>query len=738
MFIKSRKKIFFYSVLFFLPIFVLLLLELSLRLFSYGDDLSLFIPSADSKYLTCNRVVGKRYFSKFEQTTPLYDIFLKEKPENGYRIFVLGESTIQGFPYDANVTVTRILQKRLKDIFPDKTIEVINLGMTAINSYSLLDLTDELLQQEPDAVLIYTGHNEYYGALGVGSMESGSIPGWLKKTHLKFIHFRTYQLLQNTVSGIYKLFNPLSENEAKETLMQQMVGRNIIPYGSEMYKAGLTQFRENMNELLEKLTDKHVPVIISDQVSNVKDLYPFYSVSIKNYESADSLYKEANHLEADSLYKEANEKYVLAKDMDAIRFRAPEDLNKIIDTLVNSFGIYKLSVKSVFENNSPHGLVGNNLISEHLHPNIDGYFLMADAFLNALRDHGMIGKTWDSTLIRPWKFYRKNWGFTELDSTIAYLRVQNLKSGWPFKPDTTVNNFIFTYKPKGKIDSLAFLALKYSNISVEKVHKDLAEYFKSIGDLKRASKEYLSLAYLHPFNSSYYHYAADLASKTKDYDNAIRILEDSPFPDTSAFAQFNLASIYFSSEKYNKALSCVDKLLKINLSSENILLAEKLKYKIQKALKFNDEAEKTLTLIKKIEPGFNGDDEKKTVLILIPEKIKPYLEKAERLRKNGKFPEALAVLNEANSIKETAYANLLIGKILLRQNNLSSLYYFEKAYKEIKDDPTLSYNLCLLYLMKKDFPKAKDVMNNFVRIKGKDDPQSEQLLTLYEKQIEKK
>ena len=26
--------------------------------------------------------------------------------------------------------------------------------------------------QEPDAVLIYAGHNEYYGALGVGSTES--------------------------------------------------------------------------------------------------------------------------------------------------------------------------------------------------------------------------------------------------------------------------------------------------------------------------------------------------------------------------------------------------------------------------------------------------------------------------------------------------------------------------------------------------------------------------------------
>jgi len=37
--------------------------------------------------------------------------------------------------------------------------------MAAINSYALLDMVDEVIQQSPDAVLIYTGHNEYYGAL---------------------------------------------------------------------------------------------------------------------------------------------------------------------------------------------------------------------------------------------------------------------------------------------------------------------------------------------------------------------------------------------------------------------------------------------------------------------------------------------------------------------------------------------------------------------------------------------
>ncbi len=729
----SGKRIFFYTVLIIIPVLVVMLLELGLRLFSYGDDLTLFISSSGEKYLTCNRVVGKRYFSKFEQTTPLYNFFLKEKPENGYRIFVMGESTVQGFPYDANVAVSRILQQRLQDIFPNRTIEVINLGMTAINSYTLLDFADELLQQKPDVVLIYAGHNEYYGALGVGSMESGSIPGWIKKLHLKLAHLKTYQLLQNTISGIYKIIFPVSEDEAKETLMQQMVGKNIIPYNSELYKEGLKQFHENMSGLLQKLRKVNVPVIISDLVSNIKDLPPFYSISDGKYESANSLYIEARQLEADSLFERAKEKYFKAKDLDAIRFRAPEDLNKIISELADSFGCYHLSIKSIFEKYSPNGLVGNNLMTEHLHPNIDGYFIMADGFVNALHENKMIEKKWDTLRIKPWAFYRNNWGFTELDSMIAVLRIKNLKSGWPFQPVTTINNFIFTYKPNGVIDSLAFMAVKYDDISIERVHKDLAAYYQSIGDLKQASEEYLSLAYIYTNKTSYYYLAGDLANKAKDYDNATRIFLESPNSDTSEYVQMSLASIYFAQGKFKEALLSIDKLQMINLSEENFLLSEKLKYKIQKTSGLILEAEKTLGSIKKLEPGFNESGEGKTLLILVPEKVKYYIEKAEKLRKNGQLNEALSVLAEANSIQETAFANLFIGKILLKQNNLNALNYLEKAYKEIKDDASLTYNLSLLYLMKENFTKAEDVMNDFIKLKGVDDPQFQKLIALYEK-----
>ena len=42
-------------------------------------------------------------------------------------------------------------------------------------------------------------------------------------------------------------------------------------------------------------------------------------------------------------------------------------------------------MKAIFVDHLPCGLIGHNLILEHVHPNVDGYFLMADAFFSTMR-----------------------------------------------------------------------------------------------------------------------------------------------------------------------------------------------------------------------------------------------------------------------------------------------------------------------------------------------------------------
>jgi len=196
-----KRKIVFVLIQLLIPFIIIFLVELSLRLIHSGDNLSLFQKSNHYKgYYEINRSVGKRYFTKLPATSSINDLFLIEKPDSCYRIFILGGSSAQGFPYQSGVSFGRILNYRLQDAFPDKLIEVVNLAMVATNSYTQADFIDEVLKKKPDAILIYAGHNEYYGALGVGSVENGGNVRWMKILNLRLVHLRTYQLLQRIIS----------------------------------------------------------------------------------------------------------------------------------------------------------------------------------------------------------------------------------------------------------------------------------------------------------------------------------------------------------------------------------------------------------------------------------------------------------------------------------------------------------------------------------------------------------
>ncbi len=488
-----------------------------------------------------------------------------------------------------------------------------------------------------------------------------------------------------------------------------------------------------MGKLIVRLKDANVSVIISDLVSNVGDQPPFRSLRFGAYPPADSVYSDAKGLEARQGFADAKREFIEAKDLDAIRFRAPEDFNTILTHLADSLGVYRVSVNSLFEQHSLHGIVGDNLMADHLHPNIDGQFLMADGFLNGLREHGMIEERWDTSRIESSAYYRNSWGCTQLDSMIAVLRIKHLKAGWPFQPETTVNNFRNTYRPHGIIDSLAFMAIQFVDFNSIMAHQKLASYYEGIGDYDHASREYLSVAYTAPLDVSSYYYAADLAARARDTSDAIRSLRESPGSDTSSYAQFTLASLYSSQRNNQEALSCIDKLESLHLDNSVMLRVQKLKYKVLKDSGDSSDAEQTLAVIKNIDPAFTESNKAGEIMILMPDKIKPYIDKANAMLKVGQVSEALDVLKEANNIREIPYTDLLIGKILFAQKNIDALPYLEKARVELKDDPSLLYRLCVLYMIKRDMTKATSAMNDFAKLQGENNPQYKQLKTIFGK-----
>ncbi len=511
-----------------LPLLLLCSLEICLRTFNYDGNLDVFIegPEGHNGFIRCNPNVARRYFSTqmINLPTPPKQLFLKQKPKNGYRIFVLGESSAAGFPFGNNASFPNILERGLSNAFPEKKIEVINIALSAINSYTLLDMFGEVLNQSPDAILIYTGHNEYYGALGVGSVQSLGKSPWLVRTYLKLQSFKIFLLMRDfislTKSEISEIFFGGKDSDPSATLMERIVAEQTISYGSSLYEAGKKQFEENMEAILQEAREHQVPVILGELVSNLRDQEPFISVADKDGQSAKSFFGLARQQDQRGEFENARQNYIKAKDLDALRFRASEDFNLILRELSRKYSVPLVPTLSYFEKESPDGIPGNTLFLEHLHPNMKGYFLLAKAFYETMQNNGMISTKWPGDCISQ----EIGRGITELDSVYSELSIRQLKGSWPFQPKSLPNRFLNSYHPSNRLEEIAFHAIIGKNFSIESAHMALGEYYENLGNYEKAFLEYNALIISIPNEIEFYKKATKVLLAQKDYDKALSLL----------------------------------------------------------------------------------------------------------------------------------------------------------------------------------------------------------------------
>lgn len=594
--LSSKKQNLFWGIMLFAPVLFLILVEVFLQVINYGGNLELFIdgPSGYSDFLRCNPEVARRYFSGENSVpTPPLQLFRKTKAENGFRIFVLGGSSSAGFPYGNNIAFPSILRQKLSRDYQDKEIEVINVAMSAVNSYTINDLLDEVLEQSPDLILIYAGHNEYYGALGVGSAQSLSNFPIVINLYLDLHSVKTFLLLKDIITSlkinIRALFEDRREIDPSNTLMARIVAEQEIVYGSDLYYSGIKQFENNLAQIVEKINKAGVDLILSDLVSNQKDQKPFISVK-QNGISADEQFKNASKLEMKGEFLKAKEKYITAKELDALRFRAPEVFNSIIDSIASAIDIPVANTKEIFEKNSPNGIVGKSLILEHLHPTIMGYQLLAESFYKQILKTGYIknNQSNEGAYDDPGRFY------TALDSCYGELVVRHLKEGWPFKKNTKENLFMKTFRPENKIEEVAFKVLRTQNFNIESGHMELGEYYEERGELAKSFDEYYALICSIPHEILFYERAVTVLLKMKKYDKALVLLEKSLSYKQSDFANKWIGQIALIKKEYKKSINF---LLKADKNEPQTLFNLSRAYYLDNQWKSGEAAFRSLTTI---------------------------------------------------------------------------------------------------------------------------------------------
>jgi len=521
------------------PLLILALLEILLQAIPYGPDLGLFIeiPVNSVRYKGMNPRMSARYFFRTEfQPGSGPDLFLAEKLPGTVRVFCLGASTTVGYPYWYNAAFSSFLRQRLASVFPEKTIEVVNLGITATNSFTLLDIMGDVVRERPDAVVVYDGHNEFYGALGVASRESLGGSRWMIKAYLSLLHFKSFLLLRDGYGALAALFGGTGRGIDRSTMMERMAEGQLVPQTGPVYTRGIETFRDNLKEISRLCLERHTPLLVCTQVSNLRDLPPFASMHRPEIpdekraafdramawgdsvlasgdtsaalsafgtavsadpEFAAAHFRRASLLDARGRYDEAEAEYRLARDKDVVRFRASGDINALIREA--PAGAIPVDIEAAFADVSPHRLIGSVRITEHLHPDDAGQFLIAGAVIDVMKAHGILcpGEEWTRRDTLPAGRLWEQRPVTPLDGRIAKRKTEILRAGWPFRTTATAVSAVDDRDTVGQIAELVV----QSRWSWRRAHEAMLAMNAARGNVKGTEGEYRAILSQFPLDA---------------------------------------------------------------------------------------------------------------------------------------------------------------------------------------------------------------------------------------------
>lgn len=459
----KKTPVWFYFVLPLLPVLLLVLLEMLLRFSGLTKPIPLFVPAPGiSGHLTPNPELIKRYVPHPDlapDVSPDSWYFPAKKADGTLRIVLQGESSAAGFPYGRFGSPAAMLQQRLKRLYPEKNIEVISVAMAAISSFTLVDTAEEILAIQPDAILIYAGHNEYLGVMGAGSSLAGSSSPHWGRLLLWLRQFSLFQLLQMALSP-----TDTDEKPQAGTMMSKAAAGQHIAYDSALYRQGLAQFEQNMGLLLKTYQQAAVPVFIGTLASNEADQAPFRAepqlselpllselnpqpqlseaqlqqLLLQHPQQAQLHFHLAKIWLRQGKIQQAQQGFQRARDYDLLRFRAPSAFNTIIRQQAVAYQAVVVEVEDMLRSQSPDQILGQQLLLEHVHPNAAGYFWLAQAYLQQLIATGFLP---EPTQPLDNKMLAADMPLTQTDLLLADYKIRQLKAFYPFSQQNQLPEF---------------------------------------------------------------------------------------------------------------------------------------------------------------------------------------------------------------------------------------------------------------------------------------------------------
>ncbi len=403
------------------PATLLSFTEAMLHWCGYGYSTRFFERLEGDQTLTTNPQFAWQYYSREAATSPTPLLFPRRKASGTIRIIVLGESAAAGTP-DPAFGFARILEVMLRRQYPSNRFEVLNAAMRGIDSHIILPIGRECAGLSADLFVIYMGNNELIG-LHAPSPEEINFTPFLRLLRLgqAIKAARLSQLFQATLRRL----QPKRESKPQD---MEYLRRQRLAFDDSRRNAVYDNFQANLDDLCDVIQRSGAPAIVATLAVNLHDFPPLGSLhrpgltaaqlaewdkafaagaaaesrqqfaeALDHYQSAarvDDHFSELNFrmarcFEQTGQLDRARQQYALARDWDALPFRADSRLNGIIRGTASqrqSRGVHLADVEKAFTESSlaEHGIPGKQLFQEHVHFTFDGDYHLARALLPAV------------------------------------------------------------------------------------------------------------------------------------------------------------------------------------------------------------------------------------------------------------------------------------------------------------------------------------------------------------------
>ena len=397
----------------------------------------------------------------------------RHKASDEFRIFLYGESTMQGDALCPKFTVEKWISIYLKDLLGSdisRKVKVYNLARLGSNSHFISRSFFDTVYYKPDLAVFYTAHNDF---VQLDNRHSNFDPrpltfgdkGFLK--HFSWTMIKQSAFLSELTRLHIRLKIELHKKEDKKLKKHDLPAfetwekfydpqYDAYDHESYVFKTILARWVGNINQIIHVAQKRRLPVIFLEGISNFKEYHPNESVhsssltapqlsiweevhqkaeqafSGKNYAKAAEFYQKSLELDPEyamtyyrlgqcyenlSEFRKANEYYLMANDKDRVPLRAPSEVNRFYDSLEEAKlkGIMVIKTEALFEKYSPNGVIDSNMLLDPVHPTVAGQALMSLEIVKSIYTQGWIAPktSWHWDRLGPTGDYEKGLGLDQ-------------------------------------------------------------------------------------------------------------------------------------------------------------------------------------------------------------------------------------------------------------------------------------------------------------------------------------